>query len=131
MIATYEGYSWNNQGIFLYLIFLEHYFGIITWTLLGTFSLYTENISWECSTNIPWIYIYPVVPISLFFSSVFIKNVNVSPIPFDITLWFQRVTNISMYSNNLNLLTSSASLESLPISIKKFTLHNPSGRDWL
>ena len=28
MRVTFVGYSWNNQGIFLYLIFVENYFGI-------------------------------------------------------------------------------------------------------
>ena len=26
--VTFVGYSWNNQGIFLYSIFPEHYLGI-------------------------------------------------------------------------------------------------------
>ena len=46
-------YLWNNQGIFLYLIFLEHYFGILPGVSLGIFFEYTWNISWEYFTNIP------------------------------------------------------------------------------
>ena len=51
--VLFLGYSWNNQGIFLYSTIPEHYFGIFPGISLGTFSEYTGNISWECSTNIP------------------------------------------------------------------------------
>ena len=53
MHVTFIGYSWNNQRIFLYSIFLEHYLGIFLGIPQGTFSKYSGNISWECSTNIP------------------------------------------------------------------------------
>ena len=44
--VTFVGCSWNNQGIFLHLIFPEHYFGIFPGNSLGTFSECTGNISW-------------------------------------------------------------------------------------
>ena len=58
--VTFVGYSWNSQGIFLYLIFPGHYFGIVPEISFRIFSRYTGNISRECSTNIPRTYIYPV-----------------------------------------------------------------------
>ena len=58
--VTLVGYSWNNQGIFLYSVFPEHYFGIFPGISYGNFSKYSGNISWECSTNIPRTYICPV-----------------------------------------------------------------------
>ena len=57
--VTSVGHSWNNQGIFLYSIFPEHYFGIFPGISLGIFSEYTESISRECSTNILQTYICP------------------------------------------------------------------------
>ena len=42
--VTFIGYSWNNQGIFLYLIFHEHYLGIFPGISWGTFSEYSGNI---------------------------------------------------------------------------------------
>ena len=57
MQVTPVGYSWNNNGIFLYPIFPEHYFPRIS---LGIFSEYTENILWGCPTNIPGTFICPV-----------------------------------------------------------------------
>ena len=60
MLVTFVGYSWNNQGMFLYLIFAKPYFGIFPGISLGTLSEYTKNILWECPTNIPWTYIYLV-----------------------------------------------------------------------
>ena len=66
MCVTFVEYSWNNQGIFLYSIFPEHYFGI-PWNFIGNFPrIYWEylkgmlNISRECSTNIPQAYICPM-----------------------------------------------------------------------
>ena len=53
MLVTFVGYSWNNQGMFLYLIFAKPYFGIFPGISLGTLSEYTKNILWECPTNIP------------------------------------------------------------------------------
>ena len=35
--VIFVGYSWNNQGIFLYSIFPEHYFGIFPRISFGTF----------------------------------------------------------------------------------------------
>ena len=43
MHLTFVGYSWNIQGIFLYSIFLEHYFGNIPRNLIGNFF----QIFWE------------------------------------------------------------------------------------
>ena len=57
MQVTFVGYSWNNQGIFLYSIFQEHYFELFPGISLEMFSEYTGNISWECSTNNPRLYI--------------------------------------------------------------------------
>ena len=57
MRVTFVGYSWNNLGMLLHLIFPGHYFGIFPGISLGPFSEYTENISWECSANIPRAYI--------------------------------------------------------------------------
>ena len=56
MHVTFVGYSWNNRGIFLYSIFPEHFFGIF----FGAFSGYSGNILWECFTNIPRTYTFPV-----------------------------------------------------------------------
>ena len=53
MYVTFVEYSWNNQEIFLYSIFPEHYLGLFPGISYGTFSEYSGNISWECSTNIP------------------------------------------------------------------------------
>ena len=50
---TFVGYLSSNQGIFIYPIFPEHYVGIFPGISQGTFSEYSENISWECSTNTP------------------------------------------------------------------------------
>ena len=47
MDVTFVGYSWNNQGIFLYSIFLEHYLGIFPGISQGTFSEYSGNTSWN------------------------------------------------------------------------------------
>ena len=58
--VTFIGYSWNNQGIFLYSIFSEHYFRIFPRFSLEIFSEYTRNISRECSTNIPRTCICPM-----------------------------------------------------------------------
>ena len=55
--VTFVRYSWNSQGILLYSIFPEHYFGIFPGISWGIFSKYTGNISREWSTNIPWTYI--------------------------------------------------------------------------
>ena len=60
MHVTFVRYSWNNQGIFLYSIFLEHYFGIFPGNSWGIFSEYAGNIAWECSANISRTYICPV-----------------------------------------------------------------------
>ena len=60
MHVTFVEYSWSIQGIFLYSIFLEHYFGIPE-IIQGTFSKYPGNISWECCTNIPQTYLCPVI----------------------------------------------------------------------
>ena len=60
MHVTLVGYSWNNQGVFLYSVFPEHYFGIFPGISYINFSKYSGNISWECSTNIPQTYICPV-----------------------------------------------------------------------
>ena len=56
-IVTFIGYSWNSQGVFLYPIFLEHYFRILPGVSLGIFSEYAGKVSRECSTNIPRTYI--------------------------------------------------------------------------
>ena len=58
--VIFVGYSWNIQGIFLYSIFPEYYLRIFPSISQGTFSEYSGNISWECSTNIPESYICPV-----------------------------------------------------------------------
>ena len=41
MCVTFVGYSWNNQGIFLYSIFPEHCFVIFPGVSLGILSEYT------------------------------------------------------------------------------------------
>ena len=67
MHVTFVGYSWNNQGIFLYSIFLEHYLGVFPGISYGTFpnilgidhgnvprifhEKYSRNIIWEYSRN--------------------------------------------------------------------------------
>ena len=53
MRVTFVGYSRNNQEIFLYLIFPEHYFGIFPGISFGTLSEYTGKILWKCFTIIP------------------------------------------------------------------------------
>ena len=58
--VTFVGYSWNSQGIFLYLISPGHYFGIVPEISFRIFFRYTGNISRECSMNIPRTYICPV-----------------------------------------------------------------------
>ena len=69
--GTFREYSYIQctrnipQGIFVYSIFPEHSSGNIPQNSQGTFSKYSGNISWECSTNIPRTYICPV------FSSIY------------------------------------------------------------
>ena len=53
MHVTFVGYSWNNQGTFLYSVLPEHYLGIFPGISQGTFSKYSGSMSLECSTNIP------------------------------------------------------------------------------
>ena len=49
--VTLVGCSGNNRGVFLYVAFPKHYFRILPGISLETFSEYTGNISFECSTN--------------------------------------------------------------------------------
>ena len=60
MHVTFVVYSQNIQGMFLYLIFPEYYLGIFPGISKGTFSEYSRNIYWECSTNTPRTCICPV-----------------------------------------------------------------------
>ena len=50
-IVTFIGYSWNSHGVFLYPIFLEHYFRILPGVSLGILSEYAGNVSREYSTK--------------------------------------------------------------------------------
>ena len=56
MHVTFVGYSWNIQGIFLYSIFMEYYFGNIPWNFIGNlwqiFREYTMGMFHEYSANI-------------------------------------------------------------------------------
>ena len=55
MHLTFEGYSWNIQGIFLYSVFLEHYFENIPWNFIENFfqifQEYIMEMFHEYSTN--------------------------------------------------------------------------------
>ena len=43
--VKFVGYSWNSQAIFLYSVFLEHYFGIFPSISLGIFfRIYWEHL---------------------------------------------------------------------------------------
>ena len=45
MLVTFLGYSWNIQGILLYSIFPEHYFGNIPWNFIeNLFRIYREYV---------------------------------------------------------------------------------------
>ena len=74
--VTFVWYSWNNYEIFLYLIFPEHYFGIFPGFSLVTFSEYSGNISWECSTNILRTYICPVGRVKLDLTNAITQNLS-------------------------------------------------------
>ena len=73
------GYSRNNQGILLCSVFPEHFFGIFPAILLGIFSEYTGNISWECSTNIPRTYICSVGTLEILYTKKIFAVLETEP----------------------------------------------------
>ena len=76
--------------MFLYLIFPEYYLGIFPGISKGTFSEYSRNIYWECSTNTPRTCICPV-GFCLTFALIF--NFYYNEYPLNMRLFLQFMKN--------------------------------------